>query len=269
MRVTFWGVRGSVPWATAASIGVGCNTPCVAVRDERTGAQLVLDAGSGLVGLGQELAGGASGAVPVLLTHYHWDHTQGLPFFAPLYTRGLRTEIWAPRLGAIDAARVETMFQSPFYPVPYAHLPSRPVLRCWSGLEVDIGVFRIRAHRLRHPGGALAYRLRGAGGDFVYATDHELGDAVHDAAFAGFVRGARAVVLDAHFTPAELPAHRGWGHSSWRQCAEFALAGNIGELWLFHHKPGRTDAEMAGIEVEASAIFPNTRAAREGVSFEV
>ena len=79
MRVRFWGVRGSVPWATPASIGYGCNTPCIEVSDERTGAFLVLDAGSGIVGLGESLPDIAS--IPILLTHYHWDHTQGLPFY--------------------------------------------------------------------------------------------------------------------------------------------------------------------------------------------
>ena len=97
MRVRFWGVRGSVPWATADSIGHGCNTPCVEVRDERTGALLVLDAGSGIVGLGQAL-GGPPRPVPILLTHYHWDHTQGLPFFAPFFQPGWTPSIWAPTL---------------------------------------------------------------------------------------------------------------------------------------------------------------------------
>src|SRR6476620_5530864 len=95
MRITFWGVRGSVPWATPASSGYGCNTPCIEIRDDRAGAHLILDAGSGIVGVGRALGAGP-GAVPILLTHYHWDHTQGLPFFDPFYHPGGAAAIWAP-----------------------------------------------------------------------------------------------------------------------------------------------------------------------------
>jgi phosphoribosyl 1,2-cyclic phosphodiesterase len=266
--MTFWGVRGSVPWATSASIGHGCNTPCVEVRDERTGAVLILDGGSGIVGIGRAL-GDEPRPVPILLTHYHWDHTQGLPFFDPFYKPGWKSAIWAPRLGEIDAAWVETIFQNPFYPVPYEQLPSRPSLHLVTGEELEVGGFQIRTLMLNHPGGALAYRVVGATGDVVYATDHEFGSSTHDTALAAFALGARAIILDAHFTPEELPSHRGWGHSSWRQCAEFASKHDIGQLWLFHHKPGRTDVDMDAIEAAAAGVFAETRAAREGVSFEV
>ena len=117
MRVRFWGVRGSVPWATAASIGHGCNTPCVEVRDDKAGAELVLDAGSGIVGLGEAL-GSRPSPIPILLTHFHWDHLQGLPFFSQFYQEGWKPTIWAPMLGAVDCAWVDTIFQQPFFPVP-------------------------------------------------------------------------------------------------------------------------------------------------------
>lgn len=257
-----------MPWATSASIGHGCNTPCVEVSDERTGAVLILDGGSGIVGVGRAL-GDRARAVPILLTHYHWDHTQGLPFFDPFYKVGWSPEIWAPRLGDIDRSWVNTIFQSPFYPVPYDQLASRPSLHLVDERGSQIGGFGVRTQRLHHPGGALAYRVRGDTGDVVYATDHEFGNPAIDESLAAFARGARAIILDAHFTPEELPAHRGWGHSSWRQCADFAAAQEIGQLWLFHHKPGRTDTEMKQIEAAAAAMFGPTRAAREGVSFEV
>ena len=266
MHVRFWGVRGSVPWATAESIGFGCNTPCLELTDERTGSTLVLDAGSGSVGLGEALSGDPR-PIAILLTHYHWDHLQGLPFFGPLFRPGWAPTIWAPALSG--KASVETIFDSPFFPVPYRRLPARPVIALVQPGEFEIGPFAIRAQPLNHPGGSFAYRIRGTAGDLVYATDHEFGDAPVDAALQSFMAGARDVVMDAHFTPDELAAHRGWGHGDWAQCARFAAASRVDHLWLFHHKPGRPDTAVARIEAEARQIFPATDAASEGREFEV
>jgi ribonuclease BN (tRNA processing enzyme) len=148
-------------------------------------------------------------------------------------------------------------------------MPARPVVNLVEPKELVIDGFQVGVQPLNHPGGAFAYRIRGRGGDLVFATDHEFGDSAIDAALGEFARAAAALVIDAHFTPDELPAHRGWGHSSWAQCAEFAAAHDIGHLWLFHHKPGRTDDEMVEIEASARRVFRATDAAREGVSFVV
>jgi phosphoribosyl 1,2-cyclic phosphodiesterase len=266
MRVRFWGVRGSVPWATAASIGHGCNTPCLEIVDGANDRHLILDAGSGIVGVGRSLNGPTD--IAIVLSHYHWDHVQGLPFFAPLFARGAAVTVWAPALGR-QFSDVETMFESPFFPVPYDRLPSRPEIRMNGAGRMEINGFQVWAHPLNHPGGAFAYRIAGAGGDLVYATDHEFGNADIDLALAHFSRGARALVLDSHFTPEEMPAHKGWGHSDWSQCARFAASCGAKQLWLFHHKPGRPDDEVAAIEMAARKVFKNTRAAKEGEEFEV
>lgn len=268
VRIRFWGVRGSVPFATPRSIGHGCNTPCIEVRSRRTGAVLVLDAGSGIVGLGETLKGNG-GPIPILLTHYHWDHIQGLPFFAPFYRAGWRPTILAPIIGRADTEFVETIFQTPFFPVPFDNLESRPDVTLIPPRDFQIGEFHIKVQPLNHPGGAFAYRIKGEEGDLVYATDHEFGDPQVDRALAVFSAGASAAVLDAHFTPDELPVHKGWGHGSWKECVAFAAANRIGQLWLFHHKPGRTDEEMAEIATRAQEIFPSTSAASEGTSFDL
>lgn len=268
MRVRFWGVRGSVPWATADSIGHGCNTPCLEIRDETTGALLVLDAGSGIVGLGHAL-GDVPHAVPILLTHYHWDHTQGLPFFRPFFDAGWLPSIWAPVLKNVSLEWVETIFESPYFPVPFNHLPNRPTVTLVPPGEVVINGFRVSVLPLSHPGGAFAYRVHGRTGDIVYATDHEFGDKAIDESLRRFSRGAAAIISDAHFTPLELRQHTGWGHASWQQVAEFAAEAEVRHLWLFHHKPGRTDAELEAIEVDTRRVFAATDTAREGVSFVV
>ena len=267
MRVRFCGVRGSVPYATQASIGHGCNTPCVEVLDEATNRLLILDAGSGIVGLGDTMPPGQHD-VPILLTHYHWDHVQGLPFFAPLYRLGGAPTVWAPALGR-SFVDFETMFEAPFFPVPYDRLPSRPVIKMVTAAETTINGFRVGVQPLNHPGGAFAYRISGAGGHLVYATDHEFGDPKVDDALAEFAAGASAVILDAHFTPEERQAHTGWGHSDWSQCARFASACGAAHLWLFHHKPGRTDEALERIETDARLMFPATDAASEGDCFLV
>ncbi len=263
MRVRFWGVRGSVPWAIPAAIGHGCNTPCLEVEDEATGAVVVFDAGSGIVGLGEAL-GTQPRDVTIVLTHYHWDHLQGLPFFNPLYVPGCRVQVFAPAFESHDPEWVSTIFRSPFFPVPHERLPNRPIVELIEPGELRVGGLEISAHPLNHPGGAFAYRIRGMTGDLVYATDHEFGDPEIDEALADFCRDAAAVVLDAHFTPEELPRHRGWGHSDWRQCAEFAHACNAGGLWLFHHKPGRTDEQLVRIRSDARRVFSAAETASEG-----
>ena len=270
MQVRFWGVRGSVPWGTPSAMGHGCNTPCLEVTDERSGETLVLDAGSGIVGLSLHLTG-APRELPILLTHYHWDHLQGLPFVEQLYAPGWRPRIIAPASEARAADWVDTIFSSPFFPVPYERLPNRPTVELITPGTRQLGAFTVRSLPLNHPGGAMAYRISaaGSGKDLVYATDHEFGDPRYDEPIAEFARGAGALVLDAHFTPDEIGQYRGWGHSDWRQCAEFGSAAGAQKVFLFHHKPGRRDSELAHITVDAQQVFAATECASEGAAFEL
>ena len=267
MRVRLWGVRGSVPWASASCIGHGCNTPCVELL-ANDGRRLILDAGSGLVGLDEVLRRDGKQA-PILLTHYHWDHLQGLPFFTPLYVPGATPTIWAPDTEALESGWVETIFKSPFFPVPFEQLPSPPTIHPIDVGDHVIDGFEVRAIRLNHPGGAFAYRVRGTDGDLVYATDHELGLPEFDEPLAELSRGAKLLIFDAHFTPDEGTLHRNWGHSTWAEAARFAADTNVERLWLFHHKPGRTDIELTEIEADARKIFAHSDASGEGDTIEL
>ena len=257
-----------MPWTIPAAIGHGCNTPCLEITDEDSGETLIIDAGSGIVGLGPRI-GGPPRDLPILLTHYHWDHLQGLPFLPQLYTPDWRPRVFAPELGTAHEDWLETLFRSPFFPVPPNHLPNRPAVEMIHGGELAIGPFELTAVALNHPGGALGYRVRGETGDVVYATDHEFGDPAFDDPLAELARGAAVLILDAHFTPEESARHRGWGHSNWRQCAEFAARVDAGGLWLFHHKPGRTDEALVRIRADAQRIFRATETASEGEALKI
>ena len=266
MLVRFWGVRGSAPWSSPDARGVGCNTSCIELRDEDTNEVLVLDAGTGIIGLGHVLAA-QGGAVSLLLTHYHWDHVQGLPFFAPLYTGEGGVSIWAPALVGGGVRALEALFAAPHFPFSFDRLAPPPTIKAIEPGEARVGPFDVQAVALNHPGGCYAYRIRGSNSDLVYISDHEFGDSRVDEGLAPFAFNSGATVLDAHFTPEELPSFRGSGHSSWQQSTEFASATGSGHLWLFHHKPGRRDEDIDAIEAKARRVYPATRAAREGDFF--
>lgn len=268
MRVRFWGVRGSVPWTGAQSGQVGTNTPCVEVADPSSGRKLILDAGTGIVGMSSGLMAGTQPVV-VLLSHYHWDHIQGLPFFEPLFAGREPITVLGPALAGARPSWLAGLFRRPYFPVSLDELPAPPAVSFVDLAPFEANGFPVRACPLRHPGGSYAYRVASRSGDIVYATDHEFGDAATDAALGAFAAGAAAVIMDAHHTPQELAGAAGRGHGSWRQCAEFAAACGVGRLWLFHHRPGRTDAELRQIEADARAVFASTTVAREGADFLV
>ncbi|MGH9384003.1 MAG: MBL fold metallo-hydrolase [Vicinamibacterales bacterium] len=264
MRVRLWGVRGSVPYSTPESIRHGCNTACVEVVDERSGRRLIIDGGSGIVGLGYAIA--ESRDVTILLTHYHWDHVQGLPYFAPFFSSAHRVTLLAPRLEG-SGSDIRRLFEKPFFPVMFDKLELTPTINVIEPGQMTIEGFDVSVHPLRHPGGAVAYRIRGGSGDLVCATDHEFGNVATDDVLEDFASGARAMILDSHYTPDERPLFRGWGHSDWSECARFAERCGAGRLLLAHHKPGRTDEELDRIEAEARTLFPTTSAACEGDTF--
>ncbi len=174
-----------------------------------------------------------------------------------------------PALESASPAWLTALFARPFFPVAFADLPSPPSFTFIERSEFTVSGFDVRAQRLTHPGGSFAYRIKGETGDLVYATDHEFGDPAADAALGAFASGAGAVIMDAHYTPEELPQMKGRGHGSWRQCADLARASGARHLWLFHHKPGRTDRELSALEADARRVFPATTAAREGVEFAI
>jgi phosphoribosyl 1,2-cyclic phosphodiesterase len=267
MEIRFWGVRGSIAAAGGKTVEVGGNTSCVEVR---CGNQLlILDAGTGLRPLGDALVK-RQGPIEValLMSHFHWDHIQGFPFFTPAYEAGNRIDIY----GAAGVHEVfERQMRPPHFPIGMDAM--KATLR-FHGIEPDlpfsVGEVEVRAAQLNHPNGCLAYRIAHRGRSVVYATDteHDAENGRVDARLLALARGADALIYDAQYTPEEYSrGKRGWGHSTAEEGARLAREAGVGRLVLFHHDPSHDDAEVARIEASVRAHFPATLAAREGLDF--
>ncbi|MGH7700749.1 MAG: MBL fold metallo-hydrolase, partial [Gemmatimonadales bacterium] len=253
--VTFWGTRGSIPTPGVHTARYGGNTPCVAVTG--AGGQLViLDAGTGIRALGNQLVERQNGAInaEILLSHAHWDHIQGLPHFKPFFSPGNAVRIWGSRQGSTSLEAILRRQMDPaVFPVPLDALSARLTVQHVEPGEFTLGEFRVRAMKLRHPGTTLGYRLTPiAGGPaMAYVTDNELGNgpdygtaATWRRDFVAFLQGAELLIHDAMYTPRELETHRGWGHSTFEQAVGVAADAGVRRLVLFHHEPEHGDATI-------------------------
>lgn len=256
-RLTFWGARGSIPTPGPHTARYGGNTPCVAV--ERTDGDverlLILDAGTGIRPLGKLLTERANGGlnVDLLLSHTHWDHIQGLPFFAPFFGVGNAVRIWGPQQGDVDLGAILRQQMHPVvFPVPLDQLAAELRVEHVGSGVFEMEPFRVEAMRVRHPGHTLGYRLTPpeGGSALVYVTDNELSGGEYDVPrswhtdFVKFLTDADVLIHDAMYTPAELQRHRGWGHSSFDEAVALAHEAGIRRLVLFHHRPEHDDAAM-------------------------
>jgi phosphoribosyl 1,2-cyclic phosphodiesterase len=241
----------------------------------RLGARrLILDAGSGLVGLSAATAAEAGPVnTDLLLSHLHYDHICGLPFYAPLFRPGNEIRIWSGRLsnGARAATALRASLSPPLMPDLAALIRADVVYRDFdAGTALDLGGGVIaRTAMLFHPGGCIAYRIEWSGRSMVYATDTAHGDAAADDALRLLCQDAGVLIYDAMLTDAEFPSRVDWGHSTWRQGVRLANASSVRKLVLFHHAPSRDDRAVAALAAEAAALRPGTIAAREGLRLSV
>jgi phosphoribosyl 1,2-cyclic phosphodiesterase len=266
IRLTFWGTRGSLPCSGPQYTTYGGNTCCV----ELTCGEhvVVFDAGSGIRGLGEHLAHHMPRRIDMLLSHYHFDHICGLPFFAPFFHPGIDVTIHAGQsddwLKSSDM--LDSFMKPPFFPITPSTFRAELGFRDFhagDGFTLESGL-EVATAPLIHPQGATGYRIDHDGRRIAYVTDTEMTDTGPTPAMLALVADADILVLDAMFTEQELGMCRGWGHSSWRQGIEFADAANVGTLFLFHHHPLHDDDMMDAIAEAADAARPGTRVAREG-----
>lgn len=275
MSLRFWGVRGSCPAPGPKTATVGGNTSCVELSSGSE--RVIFDGGTGLRALGDHLlAGGSPVEAAMLFSHVHWDHIQGVPFFAPIFRASTRLSIYgAPEDGTIEQALARQM-TGPNFPVPFHALPAafsfHPVD---PAREFSIGSFRVRAAALNHPNGVLGYRVSIGGRSIVFATDTEhYADGRLDQTLIELARDADILIYDAQYTPGEYRgdcgcSRVGWGHSTWAEGVRVANAADVGQLILFHHDPTHDDDAVAVIEARAAAARPGTIAARESTVIEL
>jgi phosphoribosyl 1,2-cyclic phosphodiesterase len=272
MNIRFWGVRGSIASPGPETATVGGNTSCVEITCGDT--RIVLDGGTGLRALGNQLiASGATRdplAMTLLLSHYHWDHIQGLPFFVPVYMRDTSLTIVGGQNGVTSVREtLERQMSAPVFPVRLDEVGARIGTReVKLGDVFDVGEATVRVGRGNHPGGVVAYRVEHEGRSVVYATDTEHYACV-DPALRTLCEGADVLIYDSQYTPEEYRSKVGWGHSTYVAGAELARAAGVGTYVLFHHDPTRSDAGVAEIESRARELFASSIAAREGAEIEL
>jgi phosphoribosyl 1,2-cyclic phosphodiesterase len=272
LSIRFWGVRGSCPSPGPETAGVGGNTSCVEVVAGET--RIILDAGTGLRRLGNELLARGPVDTAMLLSHVHWDHIQGLPFFAPIYVPTTKLRLVGGLTSTPLRDTLKRQMSAPTFPVELDALPSTIAYDAVRDRDVlEIGDARVTVARANHPDAVFAYRIEHGGRSIVYATDTEHYACV-DQRLAALARDCDVLVYDAQYLPNEYTgasgaSRVGWGHSTYEAGVELARAAGVGQLVLFHHDPARTDDGVREIEERTRSLFEESCAAREGMKIDV
>ncbi len=277
MHIRFWGTRGSIPTPGPTTVRYGGNTSCVEVRDS-SGALLVLDAGTGLRELGISLMssnGNKPFAIELLLSHLHWDHIQGIPFFRPAYVPNSTMRITGPKQHSTSMKDLLGLgMDDPFFPVDIDDLPAKiDIDEMQDGSEERIGPYRVRAASIVHPAPALAYRIEADGRCLVYATDTEDPFSGKPNPVIELASGADTLIHDAQYLKSDFKPT--WGHSTIDSAIDVAARARVKRLVLFHHDPDRSDDALDHIGREASHAgrerMPGLEVvvAREGLELEV
>lgn len=293
MRLKLWGVRGSIPVPGASTVRYGGNTACVEVRAD--GELIVLDAGSGIRELGNALEkefGSKPIDVSLLITHLHWDHIMGFPFFRPSYDDKNNIHIFG--YDTEDGSLREILkgqMTTPFFPIALYDLPGKIQFENLKSMDFNIGKVRVRARRMNHPGICVGYRVFGGQHSISYLPDHEPYEAckLHSseatestpeqvqqraredrAGLVEFLQGSDVLILDAQYTDEEYRTHVGWGHGSLSAGVSMAADAGVRRLILFHHDPKHDDQAIDRMVETARELAAKTgstlevEAAREG-----
>ena len=267
LRLRFRGVRGSTPAPGKDHLQYGGNTPCIEIRTA-SNQILIFDGGSGIRELGNQLVEEYQQtdlSLNLFLTHFHWDHIQGIPYFKPMFspTTNLAVHSWTTVEETQQA--LEGQMKSPYFPVGFPNVSARLSFDQIKSRRVKIGDVWVESFPLNHPQGAYGYRVEAEGASIVYATDLEHGNTQLDTTLRDYAAGADVLIYDAQYTEQEYASHRGWGHSTWKEATHVARDARVKRLFLFHLDPSHTDSQVAESERQARAEFDAASAAREGL----
>lgn len=291
--VRFWGVRGSIATPGDSTLKYGGNTSCIEVRAD--GELIVLDAGTGIRNLGRKLATEFKSQpieVSILISHTHWDHIQGFPFFIPAYSPHNQIRIKGYEGARVGLQSVLTsQMESPYFPVSMQQMPGYLQVEELKEMEFHIGRVKVTAAFMNHPGICVGYRLETSGGSIAFLPDNEphsrlrmapVTDSAQsyevlayaqkqDEKLIEFIRGCDVVIMDSQYDGVEYKSHLGWGHTCVDDAVALAVIAKVKKLFLFHHDPDHDDAKVESMEAwarELAAIHGSNLevdAAREGV----
>lgn len=298
--IRFWGVRGSYPAPFGSHMRVGGNTSCVELRADNH--ILVCDGGSGIIPLGNSLMGQQDiKELTIILTHYHWDHISGLPFFVPAFVPGWKVNIYGPGDSQEEIERrISGQMLDPYFPVEVeTWLADIHYLKAQHNSQLEYGPFRIETFNVHHPGSTFGYRIQVHDKSIVYASDNELlfiektiEDRKNDLdpeelqlikamqaeereKSIETIQNAHVFIHDAQYTPEDYAKKRGWGHSCYIDTAHFAMDANVKQLYLFHVDPNYDDAKIETLHRATIKLIHERQSkmdcyiAREGLTIDI
>jgi len=280
MIIKFYGTRGSIPICNPEYQEFGGNTTCVQIKIKQTNNIAILDAGTGIRDLGNDFlaSGHKQNEIFIGFTHFHWDHIQGFPFFAPAFVKDQKINIlamgWGRRLSSLeDIFRVQ--MQKEYFPVQlnsmganFEFMLLKETAKVFEPAAEGSRPVNVTVNKHKHPGGAYGYRIERAGKVLVFCTDIEHGEQI-DQKVVDFARGADLLIHEAQYTSEELVEKRGWGHSSYEQAIQVAEMAQVKQLAITHHDPDHDDEFLKNIETKCQARFKDCMLAREMMEIEI
>ena len=280
ISVRCWGTRGSIPTPGPGTVRHGGNTTCFELKHR--GTRLIFDAGSGIRPLGLDLLEKGPNTIHIFLTHFHWDHIQGFPFFAPLYDPEDSIKVIGPRQKEIDVQNLFAGQMGPIYfPVPFSFVAATMEFAHLNEGSYEIDDFTLEVIRVKHPSFVIGYRITVGGRVICFIPDNELDADMYDVEpdfdtrLRDFIGDADLLIHDSMYTEEEYPNRRGWGHSTFTQSLRLAEDAGAKKLLLFHHDPTRSDDELDTIvsrlrdDALARGSTVELEAAKEGMDYRL